>query len=84
MRELRNVVEQTVLLSREREIEVEDLGLTLVPVDGPAIDALVASVTTTAWPAITFALAVILLVTGLWTDFTVWLRVQVPGFETVL
>lgn len=26
----------------------------------------------------------ILLVTGLWTDFTVWLRVQVPGFETVL
>jgi cytochrome c-type biogenesis protein len=26
----------------------------------------------------------ILLVTGLWTDFTVWLRVQVPGFETAL
>jgi cytochrome c-type biogenesis protein len=26
----------------------------------------------------------ILLVTGLWTDLTVWLRVQVPGFETVL
>jgi len=26
----------------------------------------------------------ILLVTGLWTDFTIWLRVQVPGFETVL
>lgn len=26
----------------------------------------------------------ILLVTGLWTDFTVWLRVQVPGFETPL
>ena len=25
-----------------------------------------------------------LLVTGLWTDFTVWLRVQVPGFETAL
>ena len=26
----------------------------------------------------------ILLVTGLWTDFTIWLRVQVPGFETAL
>lgn len=26
----------------------------------------------------------ILLVTGVWTDFTVWLRVQVPGFETAL
>jgi len=26
----------------------------------------------------------ILLVTGLWTEFTVWLRIQVPGFETVL
>lgn len=26
----------------------------------------------------------LLLVTGLWTDFTVWLRVQVPGFETIL
>jgi len=26
----------------------------------------------------------ILLVTGLWTDFTIWLRVQAPGFETVL
>ena len=26
----------------------------------------------------------ILLVTGLWTDVTVWLRVQVPGFETAL
>jgi cytochrome c-type biogenesis protein len=26
----------------------------------------------------------ILLVTGLWTDFTVWLRVQMPGFETPL
>ena len=26
----------------------------------------------------------LLLVTGLWTDFTVWLRVQVPGFETPL
>lgn len=26
----------------------------------------------------------VLLVTGLWTDFTVWLRVQVPGFETAL
>jgi cytochrome c-type biogenesis protein len=26
----------------------------------------------------------ILLVTGLWTDLTIWLRVQVPGFETVL
>lgn len=26
----------------------------------------------------------ILLVTGLWTDFTIWLRVQVPGFETPL
>ncbi len=26
----------------------------------------------------------ILLVTGLWTDFTIWLRVQIPGFETVL
>lgn len=26
----------------------------------------------------------LLLVTGLWTDFTIWLRVQVPGFETVL
>ncbi len=26
----------------------------------------------------------LLLVTGLWTDFTVWLRVQIPGFETPL
>jgi cytochrome c-type biogenesis protein len=26
----------------------------------------------------------ILLVTGLWTDFTIWLRVQVPGFETAI
>ncbi len=26
----------------------------------------------------------VLLVTGLWTDFTVWLRVQIPGFETPL
>ena len=26
----------------------------------------------------------LLLVTGLWTDFTVWLRVQIPGFETSL
>lgn len=26
----------------------------------------------------------LLLVTGLWTDFTIWLRVQIPGFETVL
>lgn len=26
----------------------------------------------------------LLLVTGLWTDFTIWLRVQVPGFETAL
>ena len=26
----------------------------------------------------------VLLVTGLWTDFTIWLRVQVPGFETPL
>lgn len=26
----------------------------------------------------------VLLVTGLWSDLTVWLRVQVPGFETVL
>jgi cytochrome c-type biogenesis protein len=26
----------------------------------------------------------LLLVTGLWTDFTIWLRVQAPGFETVL
>jgi cytochrome c-type biogenesis protein len=26
----------------------------------------------------------ILLVTGLWTDFTIWLRVQAPGFETVI
>jgi cytochrome c-type biogenesis protein len=26
----------------------------------------------------------LLLVTGLWTEFTIWLRVQVPGFETVL
>lgn len=26
----------------------------------------------------------IVLVTGLWTDFTVWLRVTIPGFETVL
>lgn len=26
----------------------------------------------------------VLLVTGLWTEFTVWLRVSVPGFETVL
>ena len=26
----------------------------------------------------------LLLVTGLWSDFTVWLRVSVPGFETVL
>ena len=26
----------------------------------------------------------ILLVTGLWTDFTIWLRVQMPGFTTPL
>ena len=26
----------------------------------------------------------LLLVTGLWTDFTVWLRVEIPGFETPL
>lgn len=26
----------------------------------------------------------ILLVTGLWTEFTVWLRIQIPGFETAL
>jgi cytochrome c-type biogenesis protein len=26
----------------------------------------------------------VLLVTGLWTEFTIWLRVSVPGFETVL
>ena len=26
----------------------------------------------------------LLLVTGLWTDFTVWLRVQIPGFETLI
>lgn len=26
----------------------------------------------------------LLLVTGLWTEFTIWLRVQVPGFETAL
>ena len=26
----------------------------------------------------------ILLVSGLWTDFTVWLRVTLPGFETAL
>ena len=26
----------------------------------------------------------ILLVTGLWSDFTIWLRVQVPGFETAI
>ncbi len=26
----------------------------------------------------------LLLVTGLWTDFTIWLRVQIPGFETSL
>lgn len=26
----------------------------------------------------------LLLVTGLWTQFTVWLRVTIPGFETVL
>lgn len=26
----------------------------------------------------------VLLVTGLWTDFTIWLRIQVPGFETAL
>lgn len=26
----------------------------------------------------------ILLVSGLWTEFTIWLRVQVPGFETAL
>lgn len=26
----------------------------------------------------------LLLVTGAWTEFTIWLRVQVPGFETVL
>jgi cytochrome c-type biogenesis protein len=26
----------------------------------------------------------ILLVTGLWTDVTIWLRVQVPGFETAI
>ena len=26
----------------------------------------------------------LLLVTGVWSDFTVWLRVQMPGFETAL
>ncbi len=26
----------------------------------------------------------LLLVSGLWTEFTIWLRVQMPGFETVL
>jgi cytochrome c-type biogenesis protein len=26
----------------------------------------------------------ILLVSGLWTQFTIWLRVMIPGFETVL
>ena len=26
----------------------------------------------------------VLLVTGLWTEFTIWLRVQIPGFETIL
>lgn len=26
----------------------------------------------------------LLLVSGLWTDFTIWLRVQIPGFETAL
>jgi hypothetical protein len=26
----------------------------------------------------------VLLVTGLWLDFTIWLRVSIPGFETAL
>lgn len=26
----------------------------------------------------------VLLVTGLWLDFTIWLRVSIPGFETIL
>ena len=26
----------------------------------------------------------LLLVTGLWLDFTIWLRVSIPGFETAL
>ena len=26
----------------------------------------------------------ILLVTGLWTQFTIWLRIWLPGFETAL
>lgn len=26
----------------------------------------------------------ILLVTGIWTEFTIWLRIQVPGFETAI
>lgn len=26
----------------------------------------------------------LLLVSGLWTEFTIWLRIQVPGFETVI
>jgi cytochrome c-type biogenesis protein len=26
----------------------------------------------------------ILLVTGLWTDLTIWLRTWIPGFETLL
>ena len=26
----------------------------------------------------------VLLVTGLWLDFTIWLRVTIPGFETAL
>jgi cytochrome c-type biogenesis protein len=26
----------------------------------------------------------LLLVTGAWTEFTIWLRVTLPGFETVI
>jgi len=26
----------------------------------------------------------VLLVTGAWTEFTIWLRVTLPGFETVI
>jgi len=26
----------------------------------------------------------VLLVSGLWTEFTIWLRVTIPGFETAL
>ena len=26
----------------------------------------------------------VLLVTGFWLDFTIWLRVTIPGFETAL